>query len=73
MYTVVMEQSNHQMYKAHSPYYQSILASEGRWLSEDVVESILRDHSITLDQYEEEEGGLHKRTDAAELLAWLGY
>lgn len=65
--------TNHERYKEASPYYQSILAVSGRWLSVELVEGILRDHSITLDQYEEEEGGLHERTDAAELLAWLGY
>ncbi len=61
------------MYKAHSPYHQSILAGPGRWLTVRQVESVLRDHGISVDEYEEEEGGLHERTDAAELVAWLGY
>ena len=63
----------HKMYKASSPYYQSILNRYGRSLDVDAVEGILTEHSITLDEYEEDLGGVHERTDAAELLAWLGY
>ena len=68
-----MEQSTHQLYKQSSPYYRSILARYGRNLTVDDVEGILHEHSITLAEYEEDEGDLHERTDAAHLLAWLGY
>lgn len=61
------------MYKAHSPYYQSILARYGRNLSEACVEGILHEHGVTLAEYEEDLGDLHETTDAAQLLAWLGY
>lgn len=67
------ENSNHTLYADASPYYQSILARWGRYLTPARVEAILKDHSLTLDDYEEDEGGVHERTDAADLLAWLGY
>ena len=69
----------HQFYKANSPYYRGILASEGRYLSADVVESILRDHSIPLDEYLADhvghagDDGLPEKTEAVLLVSWLGY
>lgn len=65
--------STHQVYKEASPYYQSILETFGRWLTVAQVERILRDHGLSVAEYEEDEGDLHERTDAAELLAWMGY
>lgn len=69
--------STHQMYKAQSPYYQGILAREGRYLPPATVTSILADHSVTVDEYLGDPyvalGALPAKTDAAELLAWLGY
>ncbi len=63
------------MYKDSSPYYQGILATEGRYLSPEVVESILKDHSISLVEYLKDHISvvLPAQTDAAELLGWLGY
>jgi len=72
-----MGTKNHNLYKRSSPYYQGILASEGRYLSPAVTRSILRDHSVAEDEYLGDPmvalGALPAKTDAADLLAFLGY
>jgi hypothetical protein len=70
-----MEQSTHQMYKASSPYYRSILAQYGRKLTVGQVKLILAEHSLTLIEYLADKNMpfLMDETDAAELIEWLGY
>lgn len=65
------------MYKASSPYYQAILARCGRNLAPDTVRTILAEHGVEESDYLGDPyvalGALPETTDAAELLAWLGY
>ena len=67
--------TNHTMFKASSPYYNSILASRGRYLGPLDVTLILGEHSVSVDEYlgEVALGALPAKTDAADLLAFLGY
>lgn len=69
--------SNHTLYKRMSPTYQSILARYGRMLTPALVEGVLREHSLSVEDYIlAPEVGLTElpaQTDAADLLAWLGY
>lgn len=69
-----MSTESHTLYKDASPYYQGILATEGRYLAKDVVIAILHDHGFTEADYCEDIGGcIVDATDASDLLAWLGY
>ena len=74
LYAISMGTNNHTLYKQTSPYYQGILAQWGRWLTYSQVCAILDEHSLRAD-YIEEHGtpSAAADTDAAELLAWLGY
>ena len=68
---------NHKTYKDNSPYYQAILRTEGRYLSPAIVREILADHDVTEADYLGDPivalGALPDETDAADLLAFLGY
>lgn len=69
--------TNHTLYKASSPYYNSILATEGRHLTRMATLTILHDHDVSVEDYlgdpEVALGALPEKTDAADLLAFLGY
>ena len=69
--------TNHKVYADNSPYYRSIVASVGRWLTPLNVTLILHEHSVSVEDYLGDPdvalGALPEKTDAADLLAWLGY
>lgn len=69
--------TNHTLYKASSAYYNEILAKRGRFLGPLDVTLILGDHSVSVAEYLGDPdvalGTLPEKTDAADLLAFLGY
>jgi hypothetical protein len=77
MTTTSTRNTNHKVYAANSPYYQSIVARWGRWLYPAQVRVILADHSVSEEDYLGDPmvalGTLPNETDAADLLAFLGY
>lgn len=73
LYTIDM--STHQSYLAQSPYYRSILATEGRYADAATVQRILSEHSLVLSDYLDDSGldALPEETDVLDLVQWLGY
>ena len=67
--------STHESYQTSSPYYRSIVATRGRYVDAATVERILAEHSTTLSEYlsDNDLDALPERTDALELVQWLGY
>jgi hypothetical protein len=70
-----MSTENHTLYRNASPYYRSILKSEGRYITQAVVRSILADHGLAESDYlaDHDLAELPTQTDASDLVAWLGY
>lgn len=70
-------QKAHTLYMDASPYYRAIVARHGRYLAPATVTAILRDHGVDdvqdLGDPYVALGELPAKTDAASLLAWLGY